>query len=221
MRILILGDSHTRSFAFRKDIYPFFMGPGSEINFKNGTKLIRQKTAQIVNKFGLQDTDWIFFHLGEPDCRLQLGRGWMPHKLFDIKSKLDKPYLDTCVKLYQSVLSGIKFKNLGIISAVTAYDPAIAAIQYLNSELQKLNWVFIDIFSHALEGQSVKEIYRDPSYTYDPLHLNSKISDCFLYELEAKGITKAEDHPLSRGHFRPNDTRKDFKVSKFGSFITG
>lgn len=220
MRIIVLGDSHTRAFAHRKDVYPFFMGPGSKINFNNGVQLIKNKIRQFVDLFDLTDADWVFFHLGEPDCRLQLGAGWHPHKKMNVQSKVNKKYLIQCVSNYVSILSIVKTANLGVIGAATAYPPAFAAVRFFNGQIKEKVQNYFDIFEHACEGVQVKQEYRDPDFKRDPLHLNSKIADYWIMELEKSGITKAKDHQLTRQPFNVMDVKKDFIVTKFGSLTT-
>lgn len=217
MRILILGDSHTRAYAYREGIYPFFMGPGGTINLKHGKRVIEDKSNNVLAKFGLQNDDWVFFHLGEPDCRLQLGHGWHPHKLKGIKSKVNEKFLDECVSNYRQVLKGVRHENVGVIGATTAYQPAIAAVQYFNRRLQPRVSVFVDIQSLVLVDGEVREEYRDPNHTYDPIHLNSKAANLFLLELMKYDIASADDHKPTRSPFNTNDVRDDFRVSKFGS----
>lgn len=194
------------------------MGPGGEINLTHGARTIKQKARQILTRFKLRTNDWIFFHLGEPDCRLQLGHGWHPHKSPGVQSVVKKSFLDKCVANYINILTEVPL-NFGIIGAVTAYPPAFRAVQYFNHQMQIRVKTFIDAFDHAFNGTSIKRKYQNSNFKHDPLHLNSRIADFFIEELAKREITKTINHPLVKSsHFDVHDVRKDFKMSKFGSF---
>jgi len=217
MKIVILGDSHTRAFAHRKDVYPFFLGPGGSINLKCGTEIIKQKSHDVLESLQLTENDWVFFHLGEPDCRVQLGRGWHPHKLLDVAETVDKRFLEECIINYMSIITGTHAPNKGVIGAATAYPPAFGAVKYFNNCLQKRFANYFDIFNHVFDGTRVKPEYCDPDPKRDPLHLNSTIAGFFIRQLAKAGITAVKNHPPTRDPFNVMDVKKDFNVSRFGS----
>ena len=195
------------------------MGSGRTINLQHGTKLIKRKAAKITTQFQLGVDDWVFFHLGEADCRIQLGRGYYPHTLQNIPSIVNKTLLDKCITNYINILRKIPVKNLGVISATTAYPPAFKAIQYFNHQLQARTTNFIDIFNRAFDGTDIKQNCKDADFKRDPLHLGSRVVDFFIEELAKRGIAKIANHsPTKPGYFNSLDIRTHFKVSRFGSY---
>jgi hypothetical protein len=57
-QIVIIGDSHTRGFAFRDNIIPVFLGPGKEINLdpKNRNQIFK-KLKKIKRMFPIDRYD--------------------------------------------------------------------------------------------------------------------------------------------------------------------
>ena len=78
-KLIIIGESHTRSFSYRENVLPFFMGNGKTINLstKNITK-IDSKIKNILSTID-KENSITFLFLGEPNCRYPLKKKWDPH----------------------------------------------------------------------------------------------------------------------------------------------
>ena len=181
-KILIIGDSHTRSFAFRKNITPVFLGPGQKINLeKKNIRKIEKKLNYLKKIFDEVEYEKYLF-LGEPNIRYQLGYGWYPHTLENINSKIDTGYLEECAERLISL--SLKF-NSNIITPVSGYLQNLEGLSYFANYLKKQNLVnVIDIFSKTLIGKNIKQKYLNENYKSDPIHLNLKISDLFIDEIK-------------------------------------
>ena len=112
--IVILGESHTRSFSYRKNILPFFMGSGKIINLDN-IKSINKAINNIILKLNKKEC-LIFLYIGEPNCRYPIKNHWTPHwdeiqKGLDVKSYVDKEYLQNCINKY----SNLELKDIDYI----------------------------------------------------------------------------------------------------------
>ena len=55
--IYVIGDSHTRSFAFNDNFIPLFLGQGKEINFTSDENLIKikQASSNLITHFDDKD----------------------------------------------------------------------------------------------------------------------------------------------------------------------
>jgi hypothetical protein len=77
-KIWVIGDSHTRIFAFNDNFLPFFIGQGRDFCFITDQCLanVVPKVVHIVKEIKANDTFILF--LGEPDTRYYLVKGWEP-----------------------------------------------------------------------------------------------------------------------------------------------
>jgi hypothetical protein len=222
-KIVIFGESHTRSFAYIENLIPVFMDSGRRINLDNkNIKNVRSKIKTL--KDNLPDGDYIFFtFLGEPNVRYQLDNDWDIHKntKFKVNDKIDKRYLDQCVKNYKEL-----FDDLGIISYVitptTAYQPSIKSLIYFNEKLKEVfNDKVIDIFSTTLVDGTIKDSFKDPNFENDPIHLNSKIVDEFFNQLVLKNVINKEEidyFTKNKELVYANHIKDIFQKNRFGTF---
>ena len=68
-QIIVIGDSHSRSFGGSDYFIPIFMGSGKFNNFTNENiaKTTEKSLLQIMSHF--KKDDYFLLSLGEPDCR--------------------------------------------------------------------------------------------------------------------------------------------------------
>jgi hypothetical protein len=220
--IVILGESHTRSFSYRKNMLPFFMGSGKTINLDN-IKVINKTLNNIILKLNKKEC-LIFLYIGEPNCRYPVRNNWTPHwdeiqKGIDVKPYIDKKYLQSCIDRYSNInLQDIDF----ILTPTGAYDPVQPALHYFNTLLkEKFGNKVIDIFSKTVD-KNLKTLneYKAKDWEKDPIHVNSKISQDFLQILKNKNvINNIEDYESNvDGYFGTHLLRMQDK-SQFGSYI--
>lgn len=220
--IVILGESHTRSFSYRKNVLPFFMGSGKTINLDN-IKVINNSIDNIILKLNKKEC-LIFLYIGEPNCRYPIGNTWTPHwdeihGGLNINSYIDKEYLHNCINRYSNInLQDIDF----ILTPTGAYDPVQPALSYFNSLLkEKFGDKVIDIFSKTVD-KNLKTLdkYKAKDWKRDPIHVNSKISEDFLQILKDKNIIDNIENYKSNvdGYFGTHLLRIQDK-SQFGSYI--
>ena len=81
-KLIILGESHTRSFAYRKNIFPFFMGSGMYINLdKSNITKVNTKIKEVLSTIDKSECDQVFItnSIFPPSC-------WQPqHTLWSDK----------------------------------------------------------------------------------------------------------------------------------------
>jgi len=221
-KIYIIGESHTRQFTYRNNIFPIFMGNGKNINL-NHPEILNSNIKNIISK--LKSDDAIFcLYLGEPNCRIKLRGHWAPHwddirHGIKIDSTPDRDYLDMSLDNYKKVdLSNIDF----VISPTGAYDPVIPSLKYLNEGMENLfGEKYINIFKFSIDkNNKVLQEYKAKDWKADPIHLNSRICDRFLEEMLRLGvISDVSDYENQiDGYFGIHMLRCADK-SKFGSFI--
>ena len=237
-KLIIIGESHTRAFAYRENVLPFFMGNGKNINLNTKNILtINNKIKTILSTIN-KENSIIFLFLGEPNCRYPLKNSWDPHWDEILKKKTVKPLVDVehMTKCIEN-LSEIDLSNIDYILTPTgAYDPVIPALNKFNELLRdKFKDKVIDIFSNTIDDDlKVLDIYKAKNWVKDPIHLNSKISEDLLLILKNKNlINSVKDYkskvdgyfgthlPSNFGRFDDNGKFTDSKItlSKFGSYI--
>lgn len=222
-KIVIFGESHTRSFAYIENLIPVFMDSGKTINLDNkNIKNVINKIKNLRDK--LPKDDYIFFtFLGEPNVRYQLDNDWYIHKNKNFKGgdKINKDYLDQCIENYKKL-----FDDLDIISYVitptTAYQPSIKSLQYFNQKLKEIfNDRVIDIFPNTLTDGKIKDSFKDPNFKDDPVHLNSRIVDEFFNQLILKKVIDKKDvskFKKNKELVYANHIKKIFNKNRFGTF---
>mgnify|MGYP000863606451 FL=1 len=237
-KLIIIGESHTRSFSYRENVLPFFMGNGKTINLstKNITK-IDSKIKNILSTID-KENSITFLFLGEPNCRYPLKKKWDPHwdeirNKKTVKPLIDLEHMTECVEN----LSKLDLTNIDYILTPTgAYDPVIPALSKFNELLcNKFKDKVIDIFSSTIDKDlKVLDSYKAKNWEKDPIHVNSKISEDLLFILKNKQvIDNVDDYkskidgyfgthlPSNFGTFDSNGKFNDSKItlSKFGSYI--
>lgn len=205
--IVILGESHTRSYNHIQDIYPFFLSSGRSINLDDlhiGNTI--EQILKVRNKIG-SDCTYIT-KLGEPNVRYQINEDWHIHKDtgFKYQGKVNYSYLDRCIENYVNMVNQLGFIDF-VISPTTAFTYSFDGMQYFNYRLkQAFGNRLIDIYQYTIQDGKVKDEYKAKDYSYDPVHLNSKVSDLFLKELTKKDkIYKLEYYKKLTGEFENKD----------------
>lgn len=223
--LVIIGESHTRSFAFRQNISAFFIGNGKEINLeKSNTDNIQRKLNKILENFN-GDEVITFIYFGEPNCRWQLKQHWTPH--WDeirhnerIQPVVKEKYLNKCIRNYEEMdLDKVDY----IITPTSAYDTTNPALKFFNDRLKEtFGDKVIDIFTDSVEDLKTKNEFKSDRWKKDPIHLNSNISNVFLSKLKERGIINdisVYDLTLDGGFDTHYVRNNKFEKSRFGSFI--
>lgn len=200
MKLFILGDSHTRSFMNIKNILPFFLGSGQKFNLNNNSY---NNIISSINRFfdeyndKISINDLFFLYFGEPNCRYLVDDNYYPFKKnMDLWSNYtnNKDKLNILNKLitnYDKVIDTIdKYtKNYYIITPTTGFYPTLYYMDYFNKLLkEKYETKLINLYDDITINNSVDEHYLNENIQYDPIHLNSNISDLFLDILKNKNI---------------------------------
>lgn len=224
LKIVIFGESHTRSFSFINNLIPVFMGPGRVINLEK--KNIKHVDKQIRSaKSKLPDGDYFFCTLlGEPNVRFQLDNDWHVFKNpnFVDEGEVNYAYLESCIENYKDLIKSLDF-DVHVITPTTAFNPSIKSMVYFNKLLKKkFGKKVIDIFSGTLSNGIVMEKYQAPNFDLDPIHLNSLISEIFFDTLLSKKIITEDDlkfhQKTTTEVFSSNDLQKEFNRNNFGTW---
>ena len=219
---MIIGDSHTRSFALRKNVYPVFLGNGKKINLSYTSLINLEKQLIKLFKKINRDEYHCFLYLGEPNVRYQLMSNWYPHLEDNIKVNVNKSYLKKCASNYIKIAE--KY-NLSIITPTTGLDECIIPMKYFTKCLlsNKTTKAFIvDLFSKTIKSLTIIDEYKNQNYSEDPIHLNSKVCDLFLdILLEQNFITKDDRmiflKKITFNQFDNRDLIKTFNNNKFNT----
>ena len=220
-KLAILGDSHTRSFSFRENIYPVFLDEGRKINLNsNHVNYVISQSNKVKNKLHVLENIMYFIKLGEPDIRYQLNQDWYVQASgFVYEGKIDYKYLDLCILNYKKIIDNLPFINY-ILTPTTAYKPSLDSLKYFNDGIKNLfGDKVVDIQSKTLGQTEVLDKYKGSDK--DPIHLNSNISDLFLNELIERNIINSSDldHYKSnqKESFNSKDLKNLFMTNRFGT----
>jgi hypothetical protein len=224
-KLIIIGESHTRQFTYRKNILPFFMGAGKIINLddKNIEK-INSQIRQINEEITDIDDYLTFIYIGEPNCRFPIKNHWTPHwdeiKLGkSVNSYVSKEYIKKCVNNFDKInMSNIDY----IITPTGAYDPVQPALKYFNELLvEKFEQRVINVFDKTVDDNlKTLDEYKAKNWKEDPIHANSKISEDFLEILKEKNlINNVKDYESDIDGYFGTHILRNVDKSRFGSYI--
>lgn len=216
-QLVVVGDSHTRSYTKFQNIYPFFLGPGKEYNLSDKQfKKIINKIELFFNKYGwINNENTLFlFSFGEADCRYLLSgdwhistriaiENWKNIQIYDKEKEVEK-----LIENYTKVIDVLKkyTENYFILTPTTAFFPTY---NYMTTFNRLLNQTFkenvLDLYSKISKPNI--NIYSMEKYdriicwenlcddiNYDPIHLNHHIISILLNILASKIIINSDDY---------------------------
>jgi hypothetical protein len=178
----VIGDSHTRSFAFNSNFTPLFLGQGKEINFASEENFEKVKATAWNALSNISETDQVIVFIGEPDTRFYLNAGWYP---WDNEEKVTidnfKNNVQLSISRYRKFIQLLKQKfnqRLFILNVIPSGRPLQNIIvDEFNKELKKIcnleSVVFIEINEHIYTDSTHSSV--KPEYVSDHVHLNNKI----------------------------------------------
>lgn len=228
MKLIIFGDSHTRSFMNTSNILPFFLGPGKIYNLNNDGI---QNIIKSINNFFVKykqniSKDFIFFlYFGEPNCRYLVDDNYHP---FKIDMKLWKNYvkhhdkltqIENAIHNYDTIIKTIKkyTNKYYIITPTTGFPPSLFYMNHFNKLLkEKYSSRVINIYDKIfIEKGTINPNYLNEDLQYDPVHLNSNISKVFLDILKSNHIIN--DNTM---YVKSNNIDRNFnKHYKFNTYV--
>lgn len=214
MKLFVLGNSHTRSFANNDYIIPVFFGPASKYSLRKGffdktkNKIISFLESEHYNK-----NDIILLNMGEGLIRYEFKKTLYPHTI--LPSKWDDVYkeekklnsteetdkgIDKYINLYYELKH--KYKNIKILSIIGSFTPIINRIKYSNqriSEILKEDFINLDRFLYDDNNNVINEFidYNFPlntphriykNFQFDPIHLNNKVGSVLVNILKPDRI---------------------------------
>tara|TARA_B100000900_G_scaffold412425_1_gene434179 strand:+ start:348 stop:1058 length:711 start_codon:yes stop_codon:yes gene_type:complete len=232
--IVIFGDSHTRSYANYKNIFPFFLGPGTEFNlFKHNIQKIESKIESFFCKYHYNYSKTLFcLNFGEPNCRYLLNNDWQIFSKIKLKQWKEIPIdnknaeINYLIQNYEHIINMLRkyTNNIAIITPTTAFFPSYNYMTYFNTILKnKYDDMIIDIYNEIAQPSlfdikkydkiECKKSLLNNDIDYDPIHLNNNIVDIFIDILNRKQI-------LSQKFYTVVNESLKFKVnSTFNSNI--
>lgn len=221
---IILGDSHTRSFAHISNIIPVFMGPGDQVNLSYPhVKLLKAKILDIISSLPKSTNYKFVTYLGEPNVRYSLKNDWTPNKNphYIHTRPIAKEYLGKCIENYKQLID-----DLGCISYIltptTAFKACFESLEYFNRQLiEVFGDMVINIYEDTITSTGFKDEFKDPDFLRDPIHLNSKVSGVFTNKLLDLGIITKTQHTAfiqTKAQFNSKDLRDLFIQNKFGTY---
>ena len=229
-KIAVIGDSHTRAFAFTNIFLPFFLGSGKEHCFINNRKArnVSNKSKKLINtikkELGIQTYILVF---GEPDARWLLGKGWYPWK-----KKIYNPLI--YYKRWKLIEENC-YRYINLIKELSQLD--IDLIIYGNTSIynqeqvklaRRWNQLLYDFcqcnkitFVNVLEEIINEEDQVKKEYANDISHASQAVLPLVIKKIQFRGklpknltmkIDKENDHKELKSSFIYNE--------KFGSFIS-
>lgn len=230
--IIIFGDSHTRSFQNKSNVYPFFLGPGKKYNlFDNNIINIEKEIYRFFSIYKYDFSNTLFcLYFGEPNCRYLIKNNWCIHSNVPITEWMNiniinrDAEIQKCIINYSKAIDALKkfTNNITVITPTTAFYPSYNYMTIFNKLLKDTyKELVIDLYSKI----SIQNIYEQHTYnsiickqqllnkdiSYDPIHLNNNVCDLFMMILK-------ETHKISFDiNTSNNQERFNFKKNKLHS----
>lgn len=222
-KILVLGDSHVRSYAGNPNFFPVFLGQGRLHNFvsdscaetyhRKAERVISQVTARVV-----------LLIMGEPDCRWAYGRGWIPWDPKEVAAA------ETAGGLPNSPETSIEASLQRMLRTVEHFMgrypdrlflvPPVFPVEMeelrpisrqLNAGLQKCLGEAYLYVPEAFNGES--------SCLVDKVHQSNAIQAWIERELRQRGIP-LQEHDVRETAWRAEDVKEKFvRNERFGCFV--
>lgn len=184
--VVVIGDSHARSFSGNGSFSPFFVGPGKEFNFldERASKRIKKAIERIVDA---TTNRYFLLVFGEPDTRFLLGKGWHPWQVTDSMEhgRYHPEGIGTSSENYLGLLSGLSSRYASREFFVLNATPSRRDMQNrivcaLNEKLElgiaKARWLnifFVSINQFVMSEENLpKEEFINEE---DPVHLNHNV----------------------------------------------
>lgn len=203
-RIILLSNSHSRSFIGYENVYPVYLGPAKNVNITNGINVLLQNTQRFLKKMKWLPNDRIILLFGEGSIRYDFKKTLYPHKVpikqwqivykDDIMRRFKPKYYDLLVNNIDKVynLCQCYCSDVYVMSTVSSFYPIINKILDFNLRLsQKYGNKFNDIYSNLIVFN--KDIGQ---YRIKGEYLNKN----FKNETEHKDYKNYEYDPLHVGN---------------------
>ena len=199
--MIVIGDSHVRAFAEKKDINAIFVGPGKEYNFTSAFFADNVMRAILSIKDIIQGETVILF-FGEPDTRFALGKGWQPWDFQEVKDDINNDiFVLNCAKRFINVFSKLINQidaDLNILLPV--YTSNLNQCRYIdlfnNYILQKMTCNVIDINFEVSKNGVLNKFYQ-----LDIIHSNNEIVEVVLKKVKNDNKNKLKAASVDRLKF--------------------
>jgi len=212
-QIIVIGDSHSRSFGGSDYILNIFMGQGRVNNFtnKNQAKITEKRLLQIMSHF--KKDDYFLLTFGEPDCRWNTYSSWNPQSVKNPTNKI----INSISNFKKSILK-IKslYKNLIIYNvAPHTRDDQNATNQIWNKNIstfcEENDLFFCDIYDEVLKDLDSHLVELSGDRGIDPVHLGTSIQELVIKKLQI--TKKLEKIIMDSSSFEFNKRFKCFQLT--------
>jgi hypothetical protein len=209
--MIVIGDSHVRAFAKKREISPIFIGPGKEYNFTSQHSAENLLKAILKLKDIIQGETVILF-FGEPDTRFALGKGWHPWNFQEVNDDIDNnPFVLNCAKRYVYIISIL-------INQIDAQFNILLPIYTTNFNQCR----YIDLFNNYIQQKKICNVIDINSevskngvlnkfYQQDIVHSNHEIVKLVLKKTKNKNNNKNKPYALNVSQLKFN--------KKFGCYL--
>lgn len=223
--IYVIGDSHTRSFAFNDNFIPLFLGQGKEINFTSDENFGKIKKASLNLITHVNENDVLILFIGEPDTRFYLNAGWYPWDNPDsVNTKNYIENINQSISRYHEFVSLMKLKFKGKIFVLNVI-PSSRALQNsivdeynkqlkIICDLEKIN--FLDVNNSIYTDD--KHMAINEEYVSDHVHLNNKLQILVQKKLKEFEIELPDNFDSSIKWDNTEVQKKFYFDEKFGCF---
>ena len=212
-QIIVIGDSHSRSFAGSDYFISIFQGAGKLNNFtnENAVKVTEKKLLQIMSHF--KKDDYFLLSFGEPDCRWNTYGSWNERGPAKTKNEI----MNSISNFKNSILK-IKslYKNLIIYNAIphTRGDQN-ATNQIWNKNIstfcEENDLFFCDIYDEVLNDLESHLVELSRNRGIDPCHLGNSVQELVIKKL--KITKKPEKIIMDNSSFKFNKRFKCFQLT--------
>lgn len=215
-QIIVIGDSHSRSFGGSDYFIPIFMGAGKFNNFTNENfrKITNKKLLEIMSNF--KKDDYFLLTLGEADCRWNTYGSWYPSKTAKKPKNEITNSVSNSVSNFKKSILNIKslYKNLIIYNVIPHMrDDQNTTNQIWNKNIstfcEENDLFFCDIYNEVLKDLNSHLLQLDNNRGIDPIHLSTSIQKLVIKKLQI--TEKPEKILINNTRFSFNERFKCFR----------
>jgi len=196
--IYVIGDSHTRTFAFNKLYVPIFVSSGKNMLVDNKENLEKTLNYLYHTLRLIPDNSTVYLLIGEPTIRAYLSAEKQ------IVSQFVENYISNMNRLCDSLSMEFPNKNLNLLPPVPRRNDKYAELWlHVREAIQQEGWSCFDCFDFSVDARGV----LNKQLVGDFIHANECLADGFAKYLGYQYEESSDRYKWSSMYYLPNNSR--------------